>query len=588
MSLQRCDFYAIDCISASGQLVCRPLLIGTSLGASALQQAAAFSTDIPINFKKHCGAGSPSVSSSAACRQRKEKMKDQMQPFRGFAGGIRHVAIAGAALVLASAVRPALAASYTFIPGADNAGNAGFNAAGSADWDDPNSWVNGASYGTLPGAADQAGSATGGTTIVDTVVPTINELRFANSPAGSTVAEPNGDLISATADATLDIETGGSLTIDSTNGTSNGDAWFGRAQPSGGTLNISGGTLTTGSTVPIANDSAANVSIGNISGSNGGNPPAIGAANSFFNISAGTLNAGNNFIVGDTSASVSGTSYYAAGTGTQTGGIVNVTGSVEIGQWGDGSYTISGGTLNQLGTNPDGSSLGRDAFFVGRNGPSGSDNAAAGATGSFTQTGGAVSIANGLYIANNSKTTGSYTISGGTLTIDGEIKVGASTNSTGNTAVTNNVGSFSIIGNDAQNIIANKLTANTANSTLGFTIDSAAGTTLLDLVPGTVDNAAGNLSYDGSANLSTATLLDLDAGNGFVPTAGETFTLLTATSINAIPTLVPDSAFDDATLSIVTNPDSTQSLLATVATVPEPAVLATLSMGGLLLRRRRR
>jgi hypothetical protein len=485
------------------------------------------------------------------------------------------VSLAAAAITVAVA-SPSFGATYTFVPSAGTTPNT----TGTANWTDPGSWVNSGTAnttGTVPGSGDTVGSATGATTLVNTAVPTINELRFANAVAGTNIGSTG---YVSTGDATLDIEAGGAVTIMSTNGTSNGDAWFGRAQPSGGHLIINGGSLTTGSTKAITNDAAANVNIGDIAGTASG---STGAANSTFAITGGTLTSGNNLIVGNSFAAPN---LFATGTVTQTGGTVNVAGAVQVGANGNGTYAISAGTLNQQGTNPDGSALGRDAFFVGRNG-NGTGNP--GATGSVMQSGTAVvTVANGLYIANNSNTTGSYTVSGGTLTVAGEIKVGASTNSTGTVAATNNIGSFNIVGNAAPTITANGLTADTANSTLSFTVNGAAGTTLLDLV-GTASDSA----HNGAANLSSATAIDLQAGNGFTPVAGETFQLIRASAINTLgglPSLATDTAFAGWTLSVADNTDGTESLDATLSSAPEPtsAVLLAVATLPMTLGRRRR
>lgn len=503
-------------------------------------------------------------------------MRGRFQRFFGAAGNPRGRFIA-AAVVLGAGTAAAPAGTYQFIPGV---GTASPNPTGTSNWADTASWTTGGTAGTLPGSADQASSATGATTVINTLVPTVNEIRWANAVPGSTVATVNGTVYKAPnpETATLEIDPGGVLNITSTNGTGNGNFLLGRAQPSLGVLNMTGGFLTTGSTMPITNDSAANISIGDIAGSNGS---AVGAANSTMNISGGTVNAANNFILGNMFVAVSGTPTIATGTVNQTGGAINVAGAVEIGANGKGTYNMSGGALRQEGTNPDGSPLGRDAFFVGRNG-NGTGNP--GASGTFIQSGSAlVSIANGLYIANGTGTTGSYTISGGTLSIAGEIKVGASTNSAG-ASVTGNTGSFTIVGHDALTITANRLTANTANSTLGFTISSIAGTSLLDLASGD--------GLDGSAILSPSTKIDLTSANGFAPTTGDSFELLraatfTGISSSSLPSLTTDAAFADATLSIVNNSDNTESLVATI-NVPEPAGSCTIAIAGFLAARRRR
>jgi hypothetical protein len=133
-------------------------------------------------------------------------------------------------------------------------------------------------------------------------------------------------------------------------------------------------------------------------------------------------------------------------------------------------------------------------------------------------------------------------------------------------------------------INANSLVADTGGSTLNFSINSAAGATLLNITPGTV----GGIAFDGIAHLSTSTLIDVDNVGGFTPDPSAIFTLLTATSITALPTLVADGdAFDADQLSIVNNPDGSQSLVIGPA-VPEPGSLAAMLLGTLAITRRRR
>jgi hypothetical protein len=220
----------------------------------------------------------------------------------------------------------------------------------------------------------------------------------------------------------------------------------------------------------------------------------------------------------------------------------------------------------------------RVGFYVGRN---------ANSQGTFTQAGGVVNVSNGLYLADGNNAKGSYAISGGTLNVAGELRVAPSTVDVGNsTTLTGNTAIFSIVSHVAPAITVNSLVADTGGSTLNFSINSANGTTPLNVVAGTV----GGVAYDGVAHLSTATQVDVDnVGGTFTPAAGSSYTLLTAGSITALPTLVLDGdAFDAAALSIVNNGDGTQSLVASLAPVPEPGSLAAMALGGLMMVRRRR
>ncbi len=112
-----------------------------------------------------------------------------------------------------------------------------------------------------------------------------------------------------------------------------------------------------------------------------------------YSISDGTLDQGSLTIGGNN-----------GGTGifTQTGGDVIARRDIRIGRGsgGDGSYSISDGTLTVTGSH----------LGVGY------DNSA---TGSFTQTGGAVEVAQNLLLGNGGGNTGTYTMDAGTLTLTG-------------------------------------------------------------------------------------------------------------------------------------------------------------------------
>lgn len=483
---------------------------------------------------------------------------------------------------------PTFAATYNFIPGAGTTAPGSVDGS-SGDWNTAGNWATGTTATAVPGSSAQASSSSGATTIVSSAVPVINELRFANNTPGATLNTVNGMTYTANGTAYLTINSGGVLSIQSTNGTSNGDCTIGNSAGATGTLTINdGGTLTVGGTVAQTSETLGGLDslvLGNSSSSNSMQGPTA-----YFYMNGGSVTVANNMIngYGATLNTDGATSDISRGFTTQTGGTITVDGGVIIGSKGLGTYAMSGGTLIQAGTNGDGNALGRDAFYLGQQ----DTTAASGQTtftggqGIFTQSGTAsVSIANGLYIANQSNTSGSYKISGGTLTIAGDISVGAAlgagVSKSSAVAATNNPGSFEVDGNAAATITANHMTADTANSTLAFGISSSAGTSLIDLTAGD--------GFDGSAQLSSSTLVDIDPLNGFVPSIGDVYTLLTGTSISAVPSLVLDGdAFDHSTLSIITNIDGTQSLIDTVHAVPEPTSLALLGLaGGVFIRRRR-
>lgn len=508
-----------------------------------------------------------------------------------FVSGTDGIKLRGAILAICAGIGIAsqtFAATYNFIPGAGTTPSGSVNGS-TGDWDTVGNWATGSSATAIPGTNDQASSSSGATATVDTTVPTINELRFANNQPGASLNTINSQAYTSNGTAFLTIQPGGALNIQSTNGTANGNCIIGNSPGASGTLTINGGSLILGGNVAQTTENPGSaidcLFIGDSSSSN-----TIQGPNANFNMNDGTVSVANDMIngYGATLNTDKATSDIAQGHTVQTGGSITVAGAIIIGSKGLGTYTISGGSLTETGTNGDGNSIGRDAFYLGQQNTTATSGqtTSTGGSGTFTQSGTAsVSLSNGMYIANQSNTTGTYTISGGSLTVAGDISVGAAMGAgvftAAPVAATNNAGRFEVDGNAAATITANHMTANTANSTLAFGIGSSAGTSLIDLTAG--DN------FDGSAQLSTSTLVDIDPMSGFVPNPGDIYTLLTATSISAVPTLVLDSdAFDNSALSIINNVDGTQSLIDTVNAVPEPTSASLLALAGALSSRRRR
>lgn len=439
------------------------------------------------------------------------------------------VACAASGMLMTAGLAPAASISFKAITG---------------DWNVPANW----SSGNLPTSTDTAGAPNGANATIDSNVGTVLDVRWANS--GSAVAS-------------LTVFSGGSIT------TATGGLGFtlGRSNNSNATMTMSGGSVTT--LAGTTGDGSGIFSVGDLVNSNG-------FATATFNLSGGTVTIGNNYYVGTSNNSSTAPTVFSIGVVNQTGGDITAAGAVDVGLSGNGTYNMSAGTLSQTGTNPVGSSLGHDAFFVARN---------RGATGSFTQSGmAAVTISGGLYIGTGNANNGSYIVSGGTLNLSGPMFVGSSVND-GNQTITGNTGLFSIVGNSAPTITANELMADTAGSTLNFSIGSDTGATLLNLVAGTVETA----SYPGNAIFSSATNIDVDNIGGYLPAMGQSYTLLTAAGgINTLPTLVNDGdAFDNATLSIVSNPDGSSSLVVTTF-VPEPGSIGLLALAGLAGLRRRK
>ena len=272
--------------------------------------------------------------------------------------------------------RPADAATFTW-----NNPNTG---ASSGNWSAGANWsVSSVPQANPPGAADIAVASNGGAAVIDSVVPTILEVRWANATSGG---------------GTIDIRPGGSLTATR-------NFFLGRSAGQTGTLLMSGGSLTVNT--PANFDTDGEIVIGDTANTVAG---SIGV----LTMTDGTITAGDNLIVADNWNSTTGNQ--SSGTVTQSGGVVNAQ-SVQIGRSGIATYTLSGaGVLNQLGSNPAGNPAGRDAFILGNNSKG---------VGTFNQNGGTVNVNGGMIIADEADltlghyTTGTYNITAGVLDMNG-------------------------------------------------------------------------------------------------------------------------------------------------------------------------
>ena len=123
-------------------------------------------------------------------------------------------------------------------------------------------------------------------------------------------------------------QTGGIRSVGTLNisgGTVSTPGWIGFGQDGGsGVLNMTGGTITSGTEFHVGIDT------------NGFATQSIGVAN----MSEGTINVGTTLFVGRNGGN---------GTFNKTGGTINVTNSLEVGRDGTGKFTNAGGTTNVNG-----------------------------------------------------------------------------------------------------------------------------------------------------------------------------------------------------------------------------------------------
>jgi T5SS/PEP-CTERM-associated repeat protein len=254
-----------------------------------------------------------------------------------------------------------------------------------------------------------------------------------------------------------------------------------------------------------------------------------------FTMSGGTINVPEGFNLSSFENNIVG-----AGTGTQTGGTINTT-WVSIGQHGPSTYTMSGGTINATGDFNVG-----DAYNVGDPGTSAIFNLSGNAvvtanhvfvgkggttSGIVNQTGGTLKVGSqGLSIADQANSTGVYNLQGGILdgVVDNTMKFGGGT------------GTFNMTGGTLKNFKA-----------VNFTLDNKGGRVIVGDV-GVVANMAvtGNYSQvspgalqidikgagqtdvlNVSGNAKIAGNLTIDKDPAYNPVPGQTFDILTATTL---------------------------------------------------------
>ena len=300
---------------------------------------------------------------------------------------------------------------------------------------------------------------------------------------------------SAVIPATGSVTTGGS-------GLTSVRVGFGTPANGGvGTLDLDGGTIT----VDPAS-SGADFAVGDSGGTG------------VFTMTGGTVTTPDNYLVGAAGD--------ANGTVVQSGGDITVADGVFVGGGANstGTYTLSGGSITQTGTNN---------FVIGNNGA---------AVGSFTQTGGAVTVGSdntdnqsnlaignngagtyvldggsldvggGVFVGNNGGASGELTISGGTFRAFDELSVGGTFNANNSSGVTGNSGTLTVVGGEAQ-IDAFALAADGDGAALDFVVDGDTGISTL------------NIEDDVFFNLAAGTPIGVTSAGGL--SNGDQFTLIT-------------------------------------------------------------
>lgn len=415
---------------------------------------------------------------------------------------------------------------------------------------------------------------------------------WTNSGTGNWNVTANWDVFPTAADAGR-INNGGTALIDASQAVTAQFVILGDTNGANGTLNMTGGSLTTSSDIRVGNNITV-TGVGTSGGTglisqsggdillNGGNvnigfgDTAVGT----YNISGGSLliNVGGIFAVGNRGVGIinqSGGSIYAR---TPAGAAIS---QVNLGRNGavaatnpgrsSGSYTLSAGSLTAGSLRYGNNALG----------------AATGSTNVFNLQGGSLTVSNIAII--NTAAANSFNFTGGTLTT---ASVGLS--------LTNNGGTLNpaslFFGNSttaspltAAQVVTAQIGTITFTGTVGYN-QSASGTLAIDLLDGTatgkdfIDIGAGVPVTDAIiAGTISVTLL-----GGFNPALGSTFDILTADSVTYSGTvngLTPSGFGFEGSALADAGGDGRDLLRLTV--VPEPSVMALVAISAVVFFLRR-
>jgi hypothetical protein len=281
-------------------------------------------------------------------------------------------------LVTMALAPPAFAADRSW----DSGGGANNNWSTAANW----------SSNLEPGPSDNAYISNGGTALI-TSAENVNYVNLAQTNGSSGHINMTGGSLSA-----VSIDPGylGTGTITQSGGAMSMSQWFTLAWGTTGvgTYNLSGGTFnntgaSTGVTLAYQGTGTINQSGGTFTVANWTTVGSAAGSHGYLNLSG----------TGEFNTAGLNVGQYGAGEVTQTGGTLNQNGATAttvLGNQagGQGIYTLNGGILNSR------------ALIVGSYG-----------TGTLTQNGGAATVSSKLYMGRYSGGVGTYNLNGGSLSV---------------------------------------------------------------------------------------------------------------------------------------------------------------------------